>query len=155
YARLVEQGQLGLDLFMRSEPEESLDEWEGSGITTSSDIDAIFAANFWIGCEADDAMNRLAFGAVPGVRLNAVLGSDIGHWDVPDFREVLPELAEALEDGAMTPDDFADFTYRNAIRFLAGANPSFFDGTVLQAEAGEVMGQLRQHATIGTTGGTT
>jgi predicted TIM-barrel fold metal-dependent hydrolase len=154
YARLVEQGQLGLDLFMRREPEESLDEWAASGITTPSDIDAIFATNFWIGCEADDAMNRLAFGAVPGVRLNAVLGSDIGHWDVPDFREVLPELAEALEEGAMTADDFADFTYRNAIRFLAGANSSFFDGTILETPARVVMGERRQHATIRTTGGT-
>jgi predicted TIM-barrel fold metal-dependent hydrolase len=153
YAGLVEQGHLGLDLFMRREPEDSLDEWTVSGITTPADIDAIFAANFWIGCEADDVMNRVAFGAVPGVRLNAVLGSDIGHWDVPDFGEVLPELAEALDDGAMTADDFADFTYRNAIRFLAGANPSFFDGTVLEATAAAVMGGRRHPATLGTTGG--
>ena len=35
-----------------------------------------------------------------GARLQAIFASDIGHWDVPDIREVLPEAWELVEDGA-------------------------------------------------------
>jgi Amidohydrolase len=139
YRRLVESGDLGLDLFMEREPGDCIDDWELSGIRRADDIDELFDRNFWIGCESDDALISLAFGAVGGMKLNAVLGSDIGHWDVPDFSEVLGEVVEAAENGAMTADQLADFTYRNAVRYLAGGNPSFFDGTPLQEEARRVV----------------
>ena len=37
-----------------------------------------------------------------GARLNAMFASDIGHWDVPDLRGVLPEAWELVEDGHLT-----------------------------------------------------
>ena len=54
-------------------------------------------ARFFFGCEADDRLNALAFDRrlnPAGARLNALFGSDIGHFDVPDMREVLPEAYE-------------------------------------------------------------
>ena len=32
-----------------------------------------------------------------------MLGSDIGHWDVTDTTEVLPEAYELVENGLFTP----------------------------------------------------
>ena len=55
---------------------------------------------FHFGCEADDPMTALAFDARRnplGARLRAIFASDVGHWDVPDVREVLPEAWELVE----------------------------------------------------------
>ena len=63
---------------------------------------AVFTEQCFFGCEADDPMNALAFDAKinpEGARLRAMFASDIGHWDVPDFRGVLPEAWELVEDG--------------------------------------------------------
>ena len=43
-----------------------------------------------------------------GAHLNAMFASDIGHWDVPDVRGVLPEAWELVEDGRLTEEDFAE-----------------------------------------------
>ena len=89
---------------------------------------------YHFGCEADDPMNALAFDRrlnPGGVRLKAVFGSDLGHWDVPDLRGVLPEAWELVDDGRITEDDFADFTFRNAVS-LYGAD--FFGETVVEAD---------------------
>jgi predicted TIM-barrel fold metal-dependent hydrolase len=134
YAELVDKGELGLDQFMTKERPEDIDDWGRSGIESADDVDRLFARNFWIGCEADDALNPLAFGLLPGIRLNAALGSDIGHWDVPDLRDVLEEVHELLESGLLGRDQIADFVWRNAARFYTRTNPQFFDGTVLEAE---------------------
>jgi hypothetical protein len=49
-----------------------------------------------------------------GTRLHAMFASDLGHWDVPDAREVLPEAWEMVERELVSPDDFRAFTYDNA-----------------------------------------
>jgi hypothetical protein len=52
---------------------------------------------FYFGCEADDPSNVWAFNARAnplGARLNAIFSSDIGHFDVPDMTEVVPEAYE-------------------------------------------------------------
>ena len=57
---------------------------------------------FYFGCEADDPSNVWAFSARAnplGARLNAIFSSDIGHFDVPDMTEVVPEAYEMVEDG--------------------------------------------------------
>ena len=69
-----------------------LDEFAACGIERAEDIHDLFVAPFFCGCEADDPMTATAFNtkANPfGARLNAMFGSDISHWDVPDMTEVL------------------------------------------------------------------
>ena len=39
-----------------------------------------------------------------GARLNAILGSDIGHWDVPDMKEIAHEVHELVEKGVVSDD---------------------------------------------------
>ena len=51
---------------------------------------------------------------------------------MPDFREVLPEAWELVDDGHVDRDDFRAFTCDNAISLLAGARPDFFEGTVVE-----------------------
>ena len=36
-----------------------------------------------------------------GARLNALFSSDIGHFDVPDMTEVVPEAYELVEHGLL------------------------------------------------------
>ena len=42
--------------------------------------------------------------------------SDIGHWDVIDMASVLAEAHELVERETVTPADFRDFTFANAVR---------------------------------------
>ncbi len=114
----------------------TIDEFVESGIDGPADVARIFSEQFFFGCEADDPLNALAFtpGLLPlGIRLNAFFGSDIGHWDVPDQRQVLPEAWELVEHGHVSKDDFRDFTFRNVTRMFSDANPNFFDGTPVEA----------------------
>ncbi len=110
------------------------DDFAESGITGPDDIVDTFTRQFAFGCEADDPLNALAFdtAVLPhGAQLNAMFASDIGHWDVPDVREVLPEAWELVDDGHLTEAQFADFTCGNAVRQLTAANPRFFEGTAV------------------------
>ena len=79
-------------------------------------------------CEADDPSNVWAFNARAnplGARLNAIFSSDIGHFDVPDMTEVVPEAYEMVEDGLATAADFHDFTFANVVRLFGRQNPRF------------------------------
>jgi predicted TIM-barrel fold metal-dependent hydrolase len=121
----------------------TLDEFASSGITDLDDVRRIFTEQYFFGCEADDPMNAMAFDAgrnPGGARLPAVFASDIGHWDVPDFRGVLAEAWELVEDGHVSTDDFRDFTFANAVRLWTGTNPDFFRGTVVESAAAAVVG---------------
>ena len=112
-----------------------LDEFAAAGITKAEDVVDRFLKPLWIGCEADDVMMPLAFSGagVPfRAKVKAVLGSDIGHWDVPDMSEVLAEAHERVEEGLMTDADFRDFTFTNPATLHAGMNPDFFKGTVVE-----------------------
>ncbi|MEI8000571.1 MAG: amidohydrolase family protein [Actinomycetes bacterium] len=121
------------------EPPETRDEFAACGITGPADVTRVFTEQFFFGCEADDPMNALAFRAdlnPHGARLPAVFASDIGHWDVPDFRGVLAEAWELVEDGLIDEADFRDFTFGNAVRLWRGTNPEFFSGTVVAPALG-------------------
>jgi predicted TIM-barrel fold metal-dependent hydrolase len=114
------------------------DEWAESGIKRPGDIRDMFANRFFFGCEADDRMNAVAFDAKLNhykIRLNAMLGSDIGHWDVIDITDVLPEAWSLVDDELLSEDDFRDFAFGNAVAFHAGLNPDFFTGTVVEDAA--------------------
>ena len=68
-----------------------------------------------------------------------MIGSDIGHFDVVDMREVVEESWELVEDGLITEDDFADIAFKNAVRLHGGMNPRFFEGTAVEDAAARVL----------------
>jgi len=120
-----------------------LDDYSACKITRKEDWRDLFVTPFYFGCEADDRMNAWAFDRRVnpfGARLNAIFSSDIGHFDVPDMMEVLPEAWELVEDGLVTMDDFRDFTFTNAVRLWGRVNPRFFEGTAVAKAAAAVLG---------------
>jgi len=135
--------QIVQDSLWADHPEE-LDDWSACGITSGEDIVARFIPHFFMGCEGDDRMVAAGFDTELnpyGARLNAMFGSDIGHFDVEDMRDVLEEAHETVDEGLMTDDDFRDFAFANAVRLHGGMNPDFFVGTVVEKEAAEVLGK--------------
>src|SRR3989475_93951 len=121
---------------------EDLDDYFRCKIERKEDIRDLFVPRFYFGCEADDPINAWAFNrrANPlGARLNAIFSSDIGHFDVPDMAKVVPEAYELVEHGLITDDDFQDFMFANAVRFWGEVNPDFFNGTVIERAAADVL----------------
>jgi predicted TIM-barrel fold metal-dependent hydrolase len=126
------------------EPTDMLDEWSACGIESASDIKERFVDRFYFGCEADDPLTSMAFNTKVnpfGAELNAMMGSDISHWDVPDMTEVLEEAWEMVDHGWIDEDAFTKFTFSNPCRFYTGTNPSFFKGTVVEAAVDEFLAQ--------------
>ena len=121
---------------------EDPDDYFRCKIQTKQDIKELFVPRFYFGCEADDPANAWAFNTSVnpmGARLNAIFSSDIGHFDVPDMTEVVPEAYELVEHGLITADDFRDFMFGNAVRFWAEVNPNFFKGTAVEKQAADLM----------------
>jgi predicted TIM-barrel fold metal-dependent hydrolase len=118
-----------------------LDDFAPCKITRKEDWVDLYAKPFYFGCEADDRMNASAFGKGNpfGAKLNAIFSSDIGHFDVIDFRDPVPEAHELVEKGLITDDDFRAFTFENAVRLWGTQNPRFFEGTVVAKEAAAVL----------------
>jgi predicted TIM-barrel fold metal-dependent hydrolase len=119
-----------------------LDDYSACRIERKEDIKDLFTSRLYFGCEADDPINAWAFDSRVNPmrsRLNALFGSDIGHFDVPDMMDVLPEAYELCEDGLVTVDDFRDFTFANAVRLWGTVNPAFFTGTVVEKPAADVL----------------
>ncbi|HXZ46992.1 MAG TPA: amidohydrolase family protein, partial [Pseudolabrys sp.] len=111
---------------------DELDDFVACEITRKQDWIDLYAKPFYFGCEADDRMNVCAFGRSNpfDTRLNAIYSSDIGHFDVIDMRDPLPEAYELVQDGLISENDFRDFTFANAVRLWGRQNPHFFEGTV-------------------------
>ena len=61
-----------------------------------------------------------------------MFSSDFTHFDVPDFRQVMPEAFELIEKGFVTEQDFREFTFSNAARLHTRNNLDFFKGTVVE-----------------------
>ncbi len=118
-----------------------LDDYHFCKISQKQDWIDLFATPYYFGCEADDRMNAVAFGKMMplGARINALFSSDIGHFDVVDMRDPLPEAYELVEDGHITEDDFSDFVFGNAVRLWGTQNPRFFEGTRVAKEAAAVL----------------
>ena len=119
------------------------DDYAPCRISRKEDWNALYVRPFYFGCEADDRCNLSAFARSNpfAARLNAVFGSDIGHFDVPDMRMVLPEAYELVEKGFLSPEDFRDFAFANAVRLWGRQNPGFFAGTAVAKEAAAVLGE--------------
>jgi predicted TIM-barrel fold metal-dependent hydrolase len=130
--------RLGEGLNMLSEPvvgDNDIDDFAESLVTSPEDVKRIFTEQYFFGCEADDPMAAIAFNTklTPyGASLPAIFASDIGHWDVPDFRHVLAEAWELVEDGHLDEADFRRFTFENPVALWAGSNPNMFAGTVVE-----------------------
>jgi len=121
---------------------EDPDDYFRCKIEKKQDIRDLFVPRFYFGCEADDPANAWAFNdrANPlRAKLNAIFSSDIGHFDVPDMTDVVPEAYELVEHGLLTDDDFRDFMFANAVRFWGEVNPDFFKGTTVEKQAAEVL----------------
>src|SRR5882672_8300125 len=126
-----------------------LDDYSACGIERKEDLRDLFTTQFYFGCEADDRINAWAFDRrvnALGARLNALFGSDIGHFDVPDMMDVLPEAYELVEDELITADDFRDFTFANAVRLWGTVNPAFFKGTVVAQQAAAILNETQIRA---------
>jgi hypothetical protein len=119
-----------------------LDDFAAAQVESPEEIVGIFSRQFFFGCEADNTLSAVAFQKklLPSnLRLNAMLASDIGHFDVPDFQQVLPEAWEMVKSGVMSSEDFRSFAGGNAVRLLKAANQRFFDGTVVSQFADDVV----------------
>ncbi|MBW1882210.1 MAG: amidohydrolase family protein [Deltaproteobacteria bacterium] len=133
--RLDRIGEGSLFLSDPKDPGGDRDEFAESGISGPDDIEEIFTRRFYFGCEADDPMNALAFSKKinpRGAELQALFASDIGHWDVPDFRGILPEAWELVERDLLDMSQFRAFMCDNTASLLTATNPDFFAGTVIE-----------------------
>jgi predicted TIM-barrel fold metal-dependent hydrolase len=120
-----------------------LDDFAAMGVGSVEQLVERFVPSFFFGCEADDRTNVLAFDTrmnPGGSQLHAVFSSDIGHWDVPDMRDVLAEAYEAVEHGAMTDADFRAFVFTNAASMFTDGNPDFFRGTTVETAVTDALG---------------
>jgi predicted TIM-barrel fold metal-dependent hydrolase len=123
----------------------SIDDFAESLLRSPDDIKDVFNSQYFFGCEADDPMAAVAFGErlnPLGARIPALFASDIGHWDVPDFRRVLEEAWELVEHGLLDFEGFRHFTFANPVRLWAGTNPAFFKGTSVEKTVTEELTQL-------------
>ena len=108
-----------------------VDDWHRVQMETKEEMHDLFVKPFYFGCEADDPMNSWAFNSKVnpmGAKLKAVFSSDIGHWDVPDMREVVEEAYEMVEHELMTDSDFEDFVFTNACAPVRRHEPELLQG---------------------------
>ena len=113
------------------------DEFGASGMKEVGDLKRLFADRFWFGCEADDRMMAVAFNRrfnSAGARLNAMFGSDIGHWDVMDARSVVSEAWSLVQAKLLTEADFRELVFVNPAALHLGMNPDFFRGTAIAGD---------------------
>jgi predicted TIM-barrel fold metal-dependent hydrolase len=119
-----------------------LDDFAACGIAHAEDIRELFVPRFYFGCEADDPMNAWATNTRVnpfGARLNTLLGSDIGHFDVVNMNEVLEEAHELVDNGLISDADFRDFVFINPVHYFADMNPEFFNGTGVESAAAKLL----------------
>jgi predicted TIM-barrel fold metal-dependent hydrolase len=118
------------------------DEFERCGIAKESDIRDLFAPSFFFGCEGEDHSVGYAFDARKNphnARLNAMFGSDIGHFDVPEMNEAVSEAYGLVEKGVIEEADFRDFVFTNPVKLHAEVNPEFFKGTAIETEVARLL----------------
>jgi predicted TIM-barrel fold metal-dependent hydrolase len=143
YAHSAATNPAGRPAARPTEPEDMLDEFAALGVDRAEQIKDLFVPNFFFGCEADDPMTSTAFNDKVnpfGARLQAMFGSDVAHWDVPDMTEVLGEAWEMVEHGLITERDFRDFMFTNPVNCFTRTNPSFFKGTAVEGAVDTFLG---------------
>jgi len=117
---------------------DNLDDYSSCHIDRPEDLHDLFVKNFYWGCDADDPMNAWVFNKRNnpfGAPIPALVGSDIGYFNVLTMVRGLPEAYELEEEGLMNEEHFRDFTYTSPVRFGEEANPNFFNDTVVEKDA--------------------
>jgi predicted TIM-barrel fold metal-dependent hydrolase len=143
---LVASANGGLEAALRAipavgDPPADADEFRHVAITSKQDIRDKFVPRFFFGCEADDRTVAFAFSKANmfEARLQPVFSSDISHWDVEEMNGVVDEAHGLVRKGLLTDEDFRDFVFRNPANLLAGTNPAFFAGTVVESAVAGVL----------------
>lgn len=141
----LDQVEASLGSFFQTDvAPEDLDEWAAMGVERAEDFVDRYAARLFFGCEADDTSVAWAFDTRVnpfGSCIKTVLGSDIGHFDVPDMSRVIEEAYELREKELLDAGEFRDFAFANAVRLHGGMNPDFFVGTSVEVEAGKLLAE--------------
>ena len=119
-----------------------IDDFAATSVESISDICKRFVPNFYFGCEVDDTMTITAFDErlMPeNSRLNAMMSSDMGHWDVTDMTRILEEAYGLVERGLMDEQNFRDFVFTNPAALHVKMNPEFFRETVVEDDVSILM----------------
>ena len=131
-----------------------LDEFAVAGVTKPEDIRDRFLNHFYFGTESDDtrvaqAFNRKAnpYGDAYGgqsQRVKAFLGSDSGHWDVPNITAIAANTYSMVERKIITEEDLQYFLSIHPLELYTSLNRDFFKGTAVEKAADEFLaGKLR------------
>ena len=109
---------------------DNLDDFAACKFTRKEDWIDLFVTPYYFGCEADDRMNATAFLKLNpfDAQLNAIYSSDIGHFDVIDMREPLPEAYELVEDGYISQRQFPRLRLHQRGDAVGHAEPRFLQG---------------------------
>jgi predicted TIM-barrel fold metal-dependent hydrolase len=128
-------------LFAPEHPGE-LDEFAVAGIERAEDVRERFLNHFYFGTESDDTRVSHAFNrkANPfGDRVKAFLGSDSGHWDVPDITAVVANSYSFVERDIITEEDLQYFLSTHPLELYTSLNRDFFKGTAVEKTAQEYL----------------
>ncbi|WP_243147120.1 hypothetical protein [Scytonema sp. UIC 10036] len=108
-----------------------------------------FLNHFYFGIESDDTRVAYAFhqkanpfGDTCGgqsQRVKAFLGSDSGHWDVPDITAVVSNAYSMVERGILSKEDLRYFLSIHPLELYTSLNRDFFKGTAIEKEAEEYL----------------
>jgi len=121
---------------------ELFDEFAACALRDIKDLKTLFVDPFYFGCEAEDRMVAVAFDrrlSPVGLPLKAMLGSDIGHWDVLDATTILGEAWRLVQAKLLTPDNLRDFSFVNPAMYHLSMNPDYFAGTVVEDAARKLL----------------
>ncbi len=139
--------RIGVDEGLMLNPPEDrgrVDDFAACGVASAEELADQFARNFYFGCEGEDRATLMAFDRRVnhfGRQLKAIFSSDIGHWDVPEMKNVLNETYELVEDGIVDPQDFRKFVFSNVAEMYTSLNPDFFKGTAVESAVADEMGR--------------
>jgi hypothetical protein len=53
--------------------------------------------------------------------------------------EAAHEAYELVEQGVLSPADFRDLVFTNAVKFWTSTNPNFFQGTIVEGTVKQVL----------------
>jgi predicted TIM-barrel fold metal-dependent hydrolase len=115
-----------------------LDEFADAGITSARDVRDRFLNHFYFGTESDDTRVAAAFNqkANPyGDQVKAFLGSDSGHWDVPDITAVVSNAYSFVEREIISEEDLRYFLSIHPLELYTSLDRDFFKGTAVKQEA--------------------
>jgi len=121
---------------------EVFDEFAACALREIKQLKELFVDPFYFGCEAEDRMVAVAFDrrlSPVGLPLKAMLGSDIGHWDVLDATTVLGEAWRLVQAKLLSMDNLRDFIFVNPAMFHLSVNPDYFAGTVVEDAAKKLL----------------